>query len=219
MLVVGVIALVVCLSIEQHIFWLTYFGATLFASAWGPVALMSVWSSRITASAAFWGIVSGFLGNTIPKLLSTMDLIELPVYLDPILIGGIISLVVVLVVSGNTSVTDVERRNRQALLDTPVEEQDRTEARKSLRYAYAMGVFGVATTLAMLRFYVLPYQRAVFADGGEFRFDWISGEAMFAYGWAIIFCFLAWLMRRVIHSHYLPKQTTTTLIPNEAKPQ
>ena len=44
--------------------WLTYFGATLFASAWGPVALMSVWSDRITASAAFWGIVSGFLGNT-----------------------------------------------------------------------------------------------------------------------------------------------------------
>ena len=219
MLLVGVIALVVCLSIEQHIFWLTYFGATLFASAWGPVALMSVWSSRITASAAFWGIVSGFFGNTIPKLLSTMDLIELPVYLDPILMGGIISLVVVLVVSRNTRVTDIERRKRLALQDIPVEELDAAEARKSLRYAYALGVFGVATTLGMLHFYVLPYQQAVFVDRGEFRFDWISGEAMFAYGWSIIFCFLAWLMRRAIYSHYLPKETITSLIENEAKPQ
>ncbi|MDH5240354.1 MAG: sodium:solute symporter family protein [Gammaproteobacteria bacterium] len=219
MLLVGVIALVVCLSIEQHIFWLTYFGATLFASAWGPVALMSVWSSRITASAAFWGIVSGFLGNTIPKLLSTMGLIVLPVYLDPILMGGIISLVVVLVVSGNTRVTDIERRNRLALLDIPAEELDATEARKTLYYAYALGVFGVAITLGMLRFYVLPYQQAVFADGREFRFDWFSGEAMFAYCWAIIFCFLAWVMRRAIHSYYLPKKTKAALMPNEAKAQ
>jgi len=213
---VGVIALVVCLTIEQHIFWLTYFGATLFASAWGPVALMSIWSSRITASAAFWGIVSGFLGNSVPKLLSTMGLIELPVYLDPILMGGIISLLVVLVVSGNTRVTDIERRNRLALLDIPVEELDATEARKTLRYANAMGVFGVAITLGMLRFYVFPYQKAIFAGRGEFRFDWMSGEAMFAYCWAIVFCFLAWLMRRAIHSYYLPKKTKTPLIPNEA---
>ncbi|MGB5255863.1 MAG: sodium:solute symporter family protein [Woeseiaceae bacterium] len=207
MLLVGVIALVVCLSIEQHIFWLTYFGATLFASAWGPVALMSIWSSRITASAAFWGIVAGFLGNTIPKLLSTMDLIELPAYLDPILMGGIVSLVVVLIVSRNTRVTDIERRNRLALLNIPVEELDEKEARKTLRYAYALGVFGVIMTLGMLRFYVLPYQQAVFADGGEFRFDWLSGESIFAYCWSIIFCFLTWLMRRAIHSYYMPKQT------------
>jgi sodium/pantothenate symporter len=218
MLLVGVVALVVSLSIEQHIFWLTYFGATLFASAWGPVALMSVWSSRITASAAFWGIVAGFLGNTIPKLLSTTGQIELPAYLDPILIGGIISLVVVLVVSRNTQVSAIERRNRLALLDIPKEELDATEAKKTLRYAYALGVFGIATTLGMLRFYVLPYQQAVFADGGEFRFDWTSGEAMFAYGWAIIFCFLALLMRRAIYSCYLPEKAKAAMIPSEAKP-
>jgi Na+/proline symporter len=219
MLLVGVIALVVCLSIEQHIFWLTYFGATLFASAWGPVALMSVWSSRITASAAFWGILSGFLGNAVPKLLATMGLIELPVYLDPILVGGIISLVVVLVVSRNTHVSEIERRKRLTLLDTPAEELDATEARKSLRYAYALGVFGVTMTLGMLRFYVLPYQQAVFSDEGEFRFDWTSGEAMFAYCWAIVFSFLTWLMRRAIYSHYLPRKTIAPLIENEAKPQ
>jgi len=207
MLLVGVVALVICLFIDQHIFWLTYFGATLFASAWGPVALMSVWSSRITASAAFWGIVSGFLGNTILKLLSTMGLIELPAYLDPILVGGIISLAVVLVVSKNTRVTEIERRNREALLDIPAEELDATEAKKTLRYAYALGVFGVVMTVGMLRFYVLPYQQSVSSVAGEFRFDWFSDEALFAYSWAIIFCFLSLLMRRAIHSYYLPRKT------------
>ena len=207
MLLVGIIALVVCLSIEQHIFWLTYFGATLFASAWGPVALMSVWSDRITAPAAFWGIVSGFLGNTIPKLLSTLDLIQLPAYLDPILVGGVISLVVVLVVSRKTRVTDTERRYRLALLDIAPEEKNASEARKTLRYAHALGVFGVVMTLGMLRFYVLPYQQALLPEGEAFRFDWFSGEALFAYGWAIIFVFLSWLMRRVICREYLAEQS------------
>ena len=212
MLVVSVVALVVCLCIEQHIFWLTYFAGTLFASAWGPVALMSIWSSRITASAAFWGILSGFLGNTIPKLLSTMGLIELPAYLDPILTGAIISLVVVLVVSRNTRVTDIERRNRLDLLDIPAEELNATEARKTLRYANALGVFGITIALGMLLFYVLPYQQAVSADGGEFRFDWFSGEAFFAYCWAIIFCFLAWLMRRAVRSYYVPEKSKTQIV-------
>jgi sodium/pantothenate symporter len=203
MLLVGVIALVVCLTIEQNIFWLTYFGATLFASAWGPVALMSIWSDRITASAAFWGILSGFLGNTIPKLLTTLGLIDLPAYLDPILLGMVISLVVVLVVSRNTQVTDTERRYRLALLDIPAEELDATEARKTLRYAYALGVFGVVVSLGLLRFYVLPYQQALSGDGAEFRFDWFSGEALFAYCWFIVFGFLSWLMRRAICKGYM----------------
>ncbi len=206
MFVVGVIALVVCLSIEQHIFWLTYFGATLFASAWGPVALMSIWSDRITASAAFWGILSGFLGNTIPKLLATLGFIELPAYLDPILLGIVISLVVVLVVSRNTQVSNTERRYRLALLDIPAEELDATEARKTLRYAYALGVFGVIASLGLLRFYVLPYQQALFTAGEEFHFDWFSGEALFAYCWAIVFGFLAWLMHRAICHGYLVQE-------------
>ena len=92
------------------------------------------------------------------------------------------------------------------------EELDATEARKTLRYAYALGVFGIATTLGLLRFYVLPYQKALFADEGEFRFEWFSGEGMFAYCWAIIFCFLTWLMRRAIHSYYLPKKTKASII-------
>jgi sodium/pantothenate symporter len=64
------------------------------------VALMSVWSKRITADAAFWGIVSGFVFNALPKALEYLGWVELPFWLDPILLGGLVSLVVVLVLAG-----------------------------------------------------------------------------------------------------------------------
>lgn len=203
MLLVSVIALVICLVIDQNIFWLTYFAGTLFASAWGPVAFMSIWSDRITASAAFWGITSGFLGNTIPKLLSTMGVIKLPVYLDPILVGGVISLIVVVVVSRKTKVTDKERQYRLSLLDVPEEDLGAKEARKTLMYAYALALFGIVMSIVMLLFYVAPYQRALHDTGGEFHFAWFSGEALFAYSWAVIFVFLGWLMYRTVTRAYL----------------
>ena len=65
----------------------------------GSGAFMSVWSKRITADAAFWGIVSGFLFNAGPKGLETLGWFSLPIWLDPILLGGLVSLAVVLLVS------------------------------------------------------------------------------------------------------------------------
>ena len=202
MLLASIVALVICLSIEQNIFWLTYFAGTLFASAWGPVALMSVWSDRITASAAFWGILTGFLGNTIPKLLTTFDVISLPVYLDPIVLGAAISLTVVLLVSRNTRVTDRERNYRLALLKTPEQEIGHGETRRTLWYATAMMAFGLVMTLIMLLYYVLPFQQANFSDDGVFRFDWLSGEALGAYAWGLLYGGLGWLMYRVVQRTY-----------------
>ncbi len=48
---------------------------------------MSVWNNRITADAAFWGIVSGFVSNVMLKALDTIGWIDLPAILDPILVG------------------------------------------------------------------------------------------------------------------------------------
>ena len=205
MLLGSVVTLVVCLSIEQNIFWLTYFAGTLFASAWGPVALMSVWSDRITASSAFWGITCGFLGNVIPKLLVTMKVISLPVYLDPIVIGAVVSLVVVFAVSSKTTVTDTERSYRLSILKTPEEELNTKAAKNTLRYATAVAVFGVVMTIIMLIYYVAPYQKALTPVGGDFSFDWLSGEAFFAYAWAVLFVFMGWLMYRGVKTEYLSK--------------
>jgi len=205
MLVAGILILIASLSLEQNILWFTYFAGTLFASAWGPVAIMSVWSTQITASAAFWGITSGFLGNSIPKLLVSLDVIELPVYLDPIVIGAVISLAVVLIVSRNTTVTDTERNYRLFILKTPEEEMNSKAAKGTLKYGSALSVFGVAMTLIMLIFYVVPYQKALTPVGADFSFNWFTDEAYFAYAWAIIFVFIGWLIHRGVNKEYLSK--------------
>ena len=202
MLVASLLVLFVCLLIEPSIWWLTFFAATMFASAWGPVALMSIGSSRVTESAAFWGIISGFLGNIIPKLLTVLDLIELPVYLDPILLGAFVSLAVVLIMMSKTTVTGKGERYRQAILRIPEEDIDNQAVKKSLVYAYTLGVFGILMTVLMIVFYVIPYQKALSSSSQKFQFDWLSGEAIGSYSWSIIFLFLSTLLVRRIRQDY-----------------
>ena len=57
----------------------------------------------------------------------------------------------------------------------------------------------------MFLYYVVPYQRALTPAGRDFSFDWFSGEALFAYIWAVVFVLAAWLMYRNVHREYLPK--------------
>jgi len=187
MLVVGGVALFFSFFMPPDIFWLTYYVGTLFASSWGPVAFMSVWSDRITARAAYWGIISGFAGNVIPRLLDTLGWVDLPSYLNPILVGGAISLVVVLWVSRLGSVTEIERARRLALHILPAEERDPKQTKKTQWVAIGVAFFGVFVSAAMIVFYVLPYQRATGTLRAGDRLDWLTGEALLALGWAVLF--------------------------------
>lgn len=204
MLLVSITALIVSLIFKPQIFWLTYFAGTLFASAWGPVAIMSVWSKRITADAAFWGITIGFLGNIIPKVLSSTGMLDLPSYLDPILIGAAASLLTVLLVSHRTIVSKNEHDFRMALHTTPTEDISDRETAKTLWAAYSIGLFGVFMTPILLVFYVMPYQAATAGASANASFDWFSVESMFAYGWAVLFPACAWLMYRGVRRSYDP---------------
>ena len=202
MLIASVTILVVSIMIEQNIFWLTYFAGTLFTSAWGPVAFMSIWSKNITSKAACWGLICGFAGNAIPKLLLTADIITLPVYLDPIVIGAVSSLVVILFVSRKTVVSDAEREYRLSVLKTPKEELIPKEAETTLRYAYAIGIFGIVMTILLLILYVAPYQSALATDSENFSFNWLTGEAFLSYATGSSFVLMGWLMRRSVISDY-----------------
>ena len=113
MLVTGVAVLVLCFIFPPNVFWLMMFIGTVFASSWGPVGFMSVWSKTITADAAFWGIMVGFFGNVIPAALEYIGLISLPSYFNPALIGAMLSLSVILVVSKRGTVTLEEKTYRE----------------------------------------------------------------------------------------------------------
>ena len=58
---------------------------------------MCVWNKSITEPAAFYGMLAGFLSTVVLQLLRMFDLLSLPVYLDPILVGAAISLLTILV--------------------------------------------------------------------------------------------------------------------------
>jgi sodium/pantothenate symporter len=191
MFATSIIALIVSLSFEPQIFWLTYFAGTLFASAWGPVALMSIWSSRITAPAAMWGIIAGFFGNVIPKLLSLAGVVDWPVYLNPILIGAAFSLVTVLTVSRFTQVTDEERDYRESLFVAPRDDVDPRKIAGTLRIAYLTGGFGLLSAALLMSLFVLPYREL---KGESVIGGWFSIEAVFAYGWALVFAVCTYLL-------------------------
>ncbi|MEE4173688.1 MAG: sodium:solute symporter family protein [Xanthomonadales bacterium] len=160
MLGVGLVALAVAFPAPVDLFWLTYFVGTLFASSWGPVALMSVWSRRITADAAFWGIISGFVFNAGPKALVTLGWLALPYWLDPVLLGGLVSLAVVLLVSRLGSPSRAEQRYRLRMHRTPAEERDPNKFRRTRRLPFLLVVyaFGFAALFALN--YLPAFRRA-----------------------------------------------------------
>ena len=79
----GLVVLMLSFVFPPNVFWLMIFIGTVFASSWGPVGFMSIWSKRITADAALWGIITGFVFNVVPSALVYLDLLVLPSYFNP----------------------------------------------------------------------------------------------------------------------------------------
>ena len=202
MLVIGIITLVVALFSPVDIFWLTYFVGTLFASSWGPVALMSVWSKRITADAAFWGIVSGFVFNALPKAMEYLGWVELPIWLDPILLGGLVSLVVVLVLSHFGRVSREEQVYRLQLHRVPKQEVSSSKLRLTCYAPLVLAIYSVVICTILLTVYVKPYQEAtgtLIAGGG---LNWLSGESLLVLAGPVVVLPTAWIAWRMIRKSY-----------------
>jgi Na+/proline symporter len=174
MLGVGLLVLFLAWLLPPRIFWITYFAGTVFASSWGPVALMSVWSSRITADAAFWGIIAGFVGNCATKALDYFGVVDLPVWADPIILGAAASVVVILVVSRRGTVSEAERRYRSALQVVPAVEGDAAEVRATRRWPPILIGAGAVLAAAMIVFWALPYRDAARPDATWTGEVWVS---------------------------------------------
>jgi len=202
MLIIGVVALGIGVFVPPQIFWLTYFVGTIFASSWGPVGLMSVWSDRITADAAFWGIISGFVFNVVPKGFEYAGWVTWPAYLDPILIGAVVSLLVILWVSSRGSVSEEERAYRVRLHQTPEGEKDADNLRSTLLAAAVVIGFGVLMTASIISIYIKPYQHATGTLRADGSLDWMTGEMLLAFSWTVMLVPLGFLALRVIRKGY-----------------
>ena len=163
MLCVGVTVIVLALMLPRNIYWLTHFAGPLFASSWGVVAFMSIWSRRITESGAFWGMAVGFAVNVGMNALSVAGLVKWPVMADPILVGVICSYIAVAFVSRRGTVTAAESDYQNGLHLMPSAERDPETVRQTLIWPKVMVAMGAAIAALMTLFYALPYQEAVAA--------------------------------------------------------
>lgn len=204
MLVIGTIALGAALVFPPDIFWLMLFIGTVFASSWGPVGIMSIWSKRITEAAAFWGMLAGLVFNVVPKFFQVRGDIVLPSWADPAVIGAVASVIVILTVSTRTQPTAEEKAYRARLHRTPTDEIDAGRTQRTLWAPLLLFANGIVMPVVLLTWYVRPYQAAtgtLRADGG---IDWMTGEALLALSWFGVYVTLGILAMQAIRRTYAP---------------
>jgi len=161
MLMVGLSVIGLALLLPRNIYWLTHFAGPLFASSWGVVAFMSIWSGRLTEAGAFWGMVAGFGVNVTMNALSLTGWVQWPVVADPILVGVVSSYLVVRVVSNRGVVSVTEANYRAALHRMPPQERDPAVIRQTLVWPKVMVAMGAVIAVALTLFYAVPYQQAI----------------------------------------------------------
>ena len=157
MLIASVIVLLLAVFNPPQILWIMYFGGAIVASAWMPVALASILSKRITESGAFWGMILGFCGCFILKLVSNTFGFALPAILDPVIVGIVLNVIGIVIGSALTKVSPEEKIARAELFVVPREENDPGEVKKTLKFMKLAPWLGVIIAAILLIVWVIPY--------------------------------------------------------------
>ena len=161
MLAASLVILVLAYFNPPQIFVIMYFGGTVIASSWSLAAFGSVWSKKLSKTGAFWGMLLGFLGCVVSKILYSALGITPPVILDPFFIGIALSLIGAVLGSVLRPVSAGEEELRAALFRAPASSRDERECRKDHRLWIVYLLFGIALGAFFLLMYALPYCRAV----------------------------------------------------------
>ena len=161
MAIVSVFVLILAFFNPPQIFWIMYFGGTVIASAWGVVALASVWYRKMSENAAFWGMLLGFLGCVIPKTYSALSDVTLPIYLDPFFIGIIMSIIGILIGNKIRFANESEIDEYEKLHVRPESEKDIEKNKMTYNLMYVYLAFGVLLGVFFVVSYALPYMRAI----------------------------------------------------------
>ncbi|MEE4660250.1 MAG: sodium:solute symporter family protein [Halieaceae bacterium] len=204
MLATGLAALLASFFVPPNVFWLMLFIGTVFASSWGPVAFMSVWSSRITANGAFWGITVGFIGNVIPAALEYFGWVVWPVLLPPVVTGTLLSLAAIFFCAQRETPSVQERSFREKLHITPLADRDADKLRITLIAPACLILYGCVMPVVMLSLYVFPYQASRGELGPDGGINWATGEAIATLGAPLIYIPLGIIAMRVIRRRYQP---------------
>ena len=156
---VVVIVMVLAYFNPPQIYIVMLLSGTVVVCSWFPVCIASVWSKKVTKVGAFCGMLFGFLGCAIMKIVGTQ--ISLPIYLDSFVIGLIANILGLVIGSRFTTVSKEEENERTKLFVMPKGELVAREIKKTKRtVAFYIG-FGAIVTLVMLLMWVIPYRNAL----------------------------------------------------------
>jgi len=217
MFLVGVSVLIASFFFPPNVFWLMLFVGTVFASSWGPVALMSIWSNRITAKAAFWGMATGFVFNVVPAAIEYFGYVDWPSYANPALLGAVVSLITILILSYLGNVTREERLYRLRLHRTPEAELSDKQLKITLLAPFCLIIYGCVMPFLLINFYVRPYQTGaglLQSDGG---LNWATGEVYLTLAYPIIYIALGILGLILVRRRYsATTRTISVLVSNDS---
>ena len=156
MLIAGVVVLLITIWAPPAVLTIGYFAATLFAAAWGPVAIWAIHAKGLTARGAICGMIAGFVGVGVLNGLVEFAGLDLPIWADPVLIG--VSLSIIATAIGNRgsvqSAAAVEFRAR--ILQTPSADKDPARLRGTTVTALGTALVFVAILVALVLWYALP---------------------------------------------------------------
>ena len=124
---------------------------------------------------------------TVSTAARRVGVLELPSYLNPVIIGGLASLLVTLVVSRRTTVSAAEKRYLAKLHERPASEVGQRRTRITLiAPAVLIIVNGFVLPILLTVYYVLPYQRATGTLTPAGSLDWATGEMALMVSWSAI---------------------------------
>lgn len=159
--IVSCLVLVIAYINPPQIFVIMYFGGTVIASAWGIVAILSVWKKNMSETAAFLGMLFGFIGCVVSKSISALLKITLPIYFDPFFIGLICSSVGIIIGNRVSKASDDDIQRCRNLHIRPASEINEQEDKKTFRMVWIYMAFGVFLGVIFIFAYALPYLNAV----------------------------------------------------------
>ena len=156
MVVISLVVLLFAITNPPQIRIVLYFGGSIVAASWMPVALVGILSKRVTKTGAFYGMFVGFIGCFVVKLIPSLIDISLPAYFDSTVIGMLLNVSAIFIGSSVTSVTDEEKVARKKLFVVPIAEKKPEDVKKTNNYLKATIILGAVIAAVLVSVWGLP---------------------------------------------------------------
>ena len=159
--VVCILVMLLAFFNPPQIYIILLLSGTVVVCSWFPVCIASVWSKRVTKAGAFAGMLCGFMGCALMKIISTVGDISIPIYLDSFVVGIVANMVALITVSSLTKVSEEEIAARNKMFIAPLAEKNPADIKRTKITIVGFIVFGACVTVALLLLWVIPYHSAL----------------------------------------------------------